>query len=1245
MVLIKSGSTGFSEGYGKTSSPTPTPTSSSSSTKTTTKTTSSASGSSSSSSSTGDERTPEEKRADNLITMIARGEKDPDTLTESSRKVIAERVGASSPDSSKTPKTSSGDKIVTPYGEYEVGNTPFEQLQAGRGEFFEKAKAGAEGVRVTEKYNPTGLEAALSGRPEDYAVQYEIARQKAVSERMYQQNVGLFQQSALADMINAGLFVDTPIYDSEGNLTGTYVGLSERGKNFGLGDQTAIERMYELENNAIWGRAFDFYIDPNTGGVYMYPEGTRATMSAAGFDFKTTSPLIMEKEGVKYLVAQKEGVNTLEVKPIVPGRNELGESTAIDVTDFLDMGEYETTPDTKVRYTISDTGQLDISAEGLAKHEYNPQTEPEKIMWANEDPLQLTGARGVFVPGVDTGYIAPMTDAEVATYYKSLALAGTEDIVTVTGVSGFPATVELTNGYVNLSNQVKLSPEMIAAEKANLMRGSEDIAFIPGEYGLPTTINELGIPGNAPILKEPQVTTGRPDYMVETPFTGFYETNYAKLFAEPLRAGEDVLGLYIKESPIGEIRPVSTTAEFLAGGVESIGKGSVAFGTFLGISAKGAEKAFKGETFTEPEQKLYGSMLLESQGYLITFPITATMLVGMAGEANLAKASTKTVTLDLKGNPIDPVTGKATDMKGAIIGENTPYYNRPLSATIESPTTVRLDYAGGKPSLYLNYPGEISKHLLDENYLDRLTSFEAYKLQGAIQPVLNTAGAINTAAGVPIRIIGTGAFTGGFSAGLQTGLEVSGNWMAGESPLDFTKEQEERIKTAGVGGFFLGASIQTWHEAKPFMDTVITGAKQKIAEIPQTPYKAMKAGTEAGLSFYEDQAALYFYAGSEKSVLMQINPESPYALHAYLTAEGLNPYAGVKPIIKQIQAEIAPTEYGFSMMRQPTRASFVQNPEYTAALERIRAPYVVEETLPPNFYLTPFTPSAEYVKAQERVRAPYTEKETLAPDFYTKPLSAQTPEQLKFRDMLQLNERKSFAANFIGGDMPGDTYSGIIRRNRARDFATQNAEPAASNIEYQKELKEQRLAEAIREGIGTTRAEKYALLRGSGVWSIVGSNEFTGEATALGEGLGLGEKLAVGERLAIGEKLAVGQRLAVGERLRISQKQKVGVREMPPVVVPPQERNKYAGKSPKKFMPKKRGYNITGERSIFADLLSVAKSQYRYGHATHPNPNIRPGIYEYERSVTGRVPTVEILNRKNKTFKGMKAKRIAGFKL
>jgi hypothetical protein len=102
---------------------------------------------------------------------------------------------------------------------------------------------------------------------------------------------------------------------------------------------------------------------------------------------------------------------------------------------------------------------------------------------------------------------------------------------------------------------------------------------------------------------------------------------------------------------------------------------------------------------------------------------------------------------------------------------------------------------------------------------------------------------------------------------------------------------------------------------------------------------------------------------------------------------------------------------------------------------------------------------------------------------------------------------------------------------------------------------------------------------------------------------------------------------------------------MPPVLIPPQEKPVFGKKTPKKTRQYGRKYGITGERSIFADLLSVAKSQAKYGVATHPNPNLRPGIYNYERGGFGRVPTVELLNRKNKTFKGMRAKKIAGFKL
>lgn len=312
-----------------------------------------------------DTRTREEKRADNLISMISSGAKDPKTLTESSRRVISERTGTSSSTSVRSPGSSSGisgsDKIDTPFGSYEVGNTPFEQLQKQEGSFYESAKSGLERVQVTEKYNPEGLQQAMSEGQKDlskYPEAYQQASAQAVETRMTEQRTELYQQSALGDLLQAGLFIDT-----EGGLV-----LSDKGENLGY------QNIYALEEGATWGGAFDFlFIDDK---VYMYPEGTRKAIAAAGFD----EPVFLESGGEEYLVLQREGGNTVRVASINPYSNRLSAEQEREFKDFLDLDNYVVAPDATFKFSYGEKG-FDISATGVKR------ARPDYDFWPKNEPV------------------------------------------------------------------------------------------------------------------------------------------------------------------------------------------------------------------------------------------------------------------------------------------------------------------------------------------------------------------------------------------------------------------------------------------------------------------------------------------------------------------------------------------------------------------------------------------------------------------------------------------------------------------------------------------------------------------------------------------------------------------------------------------------------------------------------------------------------------------------------------------
>jgi hypothetical protein len=65
-------------------------------------------------------------------------------------------------------------------------------------------------------------------------------------------------------------------------------------------------------------------------------------------------------------------------------------------------------------------------------------------------------------------------------------------------------------------------------------------------------------------------------------------------------------------------------------------------------------------------------------------------------------------------------------------------------------------------------------------------------------------------------------------------------------------------------------------------------------------------------------------------------------------------------------------------------------------------------------------------------------------------------------------------------------------------------------------------------------------------------------------------------------------------------------------------------------MPK---LGLRGERSLYADLISVTQSQLRYGKATSPSVIKRPSVWKYTRNLAGFVPTVEMLQRKGRGYR------------
>lgn len=172
----------------------------------------------------------------------------------------------------------------------------------------------------------------------------EVAEHAPIESIVYEQAIAaqerkteLFQRSALSDLQQAGLV----------NVQGGTVNLTPKGKNLG------IEKIYALEEGAVWGGAFDFVLEGDE--LLMYPHGTREAMKAAG----TTKPFFVEAEGKTYAVVQREGGEKIKVKPLDQATFSLGEVQEKSIKDIVGVDRYDSS---KVTYSVSDEG---IKVSGL----------------------------------------------------------------------------------------------------------------------------------------------------------------------------------------------------------------------------------------------------------------------------------------------------------------------------------------------------------------------------------------------------------------------------------------------------------------------------------------------------------------------------------------------------------------------------------------------------------------------------------------------------------------------------------------------------------------------------------------------------------------------------------------------------------------------------------------------------------------------------------------------------------------
>jgi hypothetical protein len=265
----------------------------------------------------------------------------------------------------------------------------------------------------------------------------------------------------------------------------------------------------------------------------------------------------------------------------------------------------------------------------------------------------------------------------------------------------------------------------------------------------------------------------------ETWLTKFYETPYHEYIEKPISELETTTGLYVKESPIGEIR-ASQGVGWITEGAENIIKSGAAFGTLIyePLSIKA-----KGEKVTGEERRIAASELLSSKEYLFQFPYNLAFVAGTAGELTLPKTTTVTV---------NSVT-KEIVSKGEV---------QPASKFITTKLTEEGITYETKYGTQLTIPKGHPK------YYEELVTATAKSAAESIKPLYPSYGIAKEA-------IKTGVTT----AGIQTVADIT---FTGKPSL-------EKTKAAFMGGLIIGSGAKAYEEGFFKPETIYKTTKQTLA--------------------------------------------------------------------------------------------------------------------------------------------------------------------------------------------------------------------------------------------------------------------------------------------------------------------------------------------------------------------------------------------------------------------------------
>jgi len=207
-----------------------------------------------------------------------------------------------------------------------------------RGQLGEKARQiEARQASYTDpyKYRQTAQTQALQYQAQQrQGVQYpEVVEHApleiAVQERRKLQLSSLYQRSALSDLSQAGLITlkEGKIYLTEKGKSSVFI-QPAKGKGYWVSGE---EKMYSLEENAVWGKSFDFILGEGDE-LKMYPHGTREALKASG---KSTPEFVVDDAGDIYFLLGKEG-ETAQVRQVDTSSFKLRDATSQPYENFVE---------------------------------------------------------------------------------------------------------------------------------------------------------------------------------------------------------------------------------------------------------------------------------------------------------------------------------------------------------------------------------------------------------------------------------------------------------------------------------------------------------------------------------------------------------------------------------------------------------------------------------------------------------------------------------------------------------------------------------------------------------------------------------------------------------------------------------------------------------------------------------------------------------------------------------------------